>query len=83
VPGLTEKQIEETRALAIASALAQGLPERVQDPAILQRVAALVRPGLAAPDGGDPGGIEGVAAGSGGGDDSVVEGCGDDRGLAA
>src|SRR5436309_1818374 len=50
VPGLTDKQVAEVRALAVASAAAQGLPAKVRDRAILQRVAALVRPGLAAPD---------------------------------
>jgi hypothetical protein len=84
VRGLTDKQIAEIRERAVASAEAQGLPARVQDPAILQRVAALVRPGLATPDERDPGQIERPAAGRGGGaDDGVVEGRGDDRGLTA
>ena len=82
--GLTDRQIAEIRERAVASAVAQGLPAKVQDPVILQRVAALVRPGLAAPDERDPGWIKRVAAGGGGGaDDGVVEGRGDDRRLAA
>ncbi len=81
--GLTEQQIAEIRDRAVASAAAQGLPAKVQDPAILRRVAALVRPGLAAPDERDPGRVKRVAAGGGGADDGVVEGRGDDRGLAA
>ena len=73
----------EIHARAIASAEAQGLPAKVQDPAILKQVAALAKPTLAAPDEHDPGRIEGVASGSRGGDDSVVEDGRDDRGLAA
>jgi hypothetical protein len=83
MPGLTEKQLAQLRALAVASAEAQGLPARVQDAAILRRVAGLFRPGLAAPGKGDAAGVEAVAAGNGGADDGVVEDGGDDRGLAA
>ncbi|MGZ4356593.1 MAG: DNA mismatch repair protein, partial [Gaiellaceae bacterium] len=68
---------------AVASAQAQGLPAKVQEPAILKRVAGLVRPGLAAPDEADPARVEGVASGGGGSDDGVVEDGADDRGLAA
>lgn len=81
--GLTDKQIAEIRALAVASAAAQGLPAKVEDAAVLERVAALVRPGLSAPDERDPGRIEGVTAGLAGSDNGVVERRGDDRGLAA
>lgn len=81
--GLTEQQVAEIRDRAVASAAAQGLPAKVNDPTILQRVAALVRPGLAAPDERDPGRIKRVAAGGGGADDGVVEGRGNDRGLTA
>ena len=63
VRGLTEQQIAEIRDRAVASAAAQGLSAKVQDAAILRRVAALVRPGLAAPDERDPGRIKRVAAG--------------------
>jgi hypothetical protein len=83
VRGLTDKQIAEIRARAVASAEAQGLPAKVQDRSILWQVAALVKPQLAAPDERDPARIEGVASGSRGGDDSVVEDGRDDRGLAA
>ena len=81
--GLTEKQLAEVHALAVASAAAQGLPAKVQDPTVLRSVAALVRPGLGAPDETDAGRVERVAAGNGGGDDGVVESGGDDRSLAA
>ena len=81
--GLTDKQIAEIHARAIASAEAQGLSAKVEDPAILKQVAALVKPQLAAPDERDSAGIEGVASGSRGGDDGVVEDGRDDRGLAA
>jgi hypothetical protein len=83
VPGLTESQLAEVRALAAASATAQGLPAKVEDRRILQQVAALVRPSLAAPDEADPGRVEGLATGCSGPDHSVVEDGGDDRGLAA
>ena len=81
--GLTEGQLAQVRAIAVASAEAQGVPVKVSDPAILRQVAALVRPGLAAPDERDPGRIEGVTAGCGGSDHGVVEDGSDDRGLAA
>jgi hypothetical protein len=83
VRGLTDKQIAEIRDRAVASAAAQGLPAKVQDATILRRVAALVRPGLAAPNERDPGRIKRVASGGGGADDGVVEGRGDDCDLAA
>ena len=83
MPGLTDKQVAEVHALAVASAAAQGLPAKVQDPAILRSVAALVRPGLAAPDRCDPPRVEGVSARSGGRDHGVVEDGSDDRSLAA
>jgi hypothetical protein len=83
VRGLTEAQIAEIRTRAIASAEAQGLAAKVQDPTILKRVAALVRPGLAAPDERDPGRIERVSSTDGRSDDGVVEDGGDDRSLAA
>jgi len=83
VPGLTEKQIAEIRARAVASAEAQGLPAKVHDASVLRQVAALVRPGLGAPDEIDAREVDGVAAGGGGGDEGVVEDCGDDRELAA
>jgi hypothetical protein len=83
VRGLTDKQIAQVRALAVASAEAQGLPAKVEDAAILRQVAALVRPGLAAPDEADPGRIDGVPSGRSGADHGVVEDGGDDRGLAA
>jgi hypothetical protein len=83
VRGLTETQVDEIRARAVVSAEAQGLPAKVQDAAILRRVAALVRPGLAAPDERDPGRVEGVASADRRGDDGVVEDGGDDRSLAA
>lgn len=81
--GLTEKQLAAVRELAVASAEAQGLPVKVQDPGVLRQVAGLLRPGLGAPDETDPGRVEGVASRSGGTDDGVVEDSGDDRGLAA
>jgi hypothetical protein len=83
VPGLTDRQVAEVRALAVASAQAQGLPAKVVDQTILQRVAALVRPGLAAPDEADPGQVDGIASGGGRDDHGVVERRSDDRGLAA
>lgn len=83
MPGLTERQLAAVRALAVESAGAQGLPAKVQDGAILRRVAALVRPGLAAPDETDPARVEGVSTGDSRPDDSVIEDGGDDRSLPA
>lgn len=80
---LTDKELAEVHALAASSAAAQGLPAKVADPAILRQVAGLVRPELAAPDERDTRRVEGVAAGSRGADDCVVEHGGDDCGLAA
>jgi hypothetical protein len=83
VRGLTDKQIAEIRALAVASAEAQGLPAKVEDASILGQVAALIRPGLAAPDEADARGVKRVPPRDGRSDDSVVEDSGHDRGLAA
>jgi hypothetical protein len=83
VPGLTDSQIAEVRARAVSSAEAQGLPAKVQDASVLRQVAALVRPGLGAPDEADARQVDGVAAGGGGADEGVVERRADDRGLAA
>src|SRR5207253_2532300 len=55
VRGLTETEIAEVRARAVAAAQAQGLPAKVTERTILLRVAALVRPGLTAPDEADAG----------------------------
>ena len=83
MPGLSEAQAAEARAWAERTAAAQGLPLRVSDPAVLRQVAALVRPGLGAPDRGQAGGVEPIQAAFAGGDGDVVDDRGDDRGLAA
>lgn len=75
---------EEVSAWVRASRAAQGLPEKVEDPAILRALAVLLRPalaGLPAPKRRYTRRIKSVAATNGGSNPDMVQDCGDDAPL--
>src|SRR4051794_29932092 len=78
--GLTEELRAAAGRWALASAKAQGLPERVSDGSAIRRVSVLL--GCSdAPDGLEPFGVEAVEATPSRPNNNVVENRGDDRVL--
>ena len=74
MPGLDKKLQAQAQAWAEESALAQGLPAKVEDHDVLRDVAALLGlKGSVAPDGGQARGVEAVEAPPTGADDDVLE----------
>jgi hypothetical protein len=77
VRGLDDKLEAQARAWARKTALAQGLPAKVEDHDVLRSVATLLglngAAGLVAPDGGQAGGVEAVVPSPAGADDDVLQ----------
>ena len=75
VRGLDDKLQAQARAWARETALAQGLPAKVEDHDVLRSVATLLglKGALVAPDGGEAGGVEAVEAAPAGADDDVLQ----------
>ena len=74
--GLDEKLEAQARAWAKETALAQGLPAKVEDHDVLREIATLLGlkgAGLVAPDGCEAGGVEAVVPPPAGADDDVLK----------
>jgi hypothetical protein len=83
VPGPTDELRAAAAAWAEQSALAQGLPAKVEQAEVLRAVAVLLgmkakHSGSGAPDGSEPGRVEAVIAAPAWSDDDVVEHGGND-----
>ena len=76
VRGLDDKLQAQARAWARETALAQGLPAKVEDHDVLREIATLLGlkgAGSVAPDGSEAGGVESVVPASAGSDDDVLQ----------
>jgi hypothetical protein len=75
VRGLDDRLQAQARAWARETALAQGLPAKVEDHDVLRAVATLLglKGASVTPDGSEAGGVEAVVAPPAGSDDDVLQ----------